>query len=469
MPLGATLADGAGAAEALATGAEAEALGAAEVPPLPWLQESQPAVSATVTSPTRGIHLEKSRTAPTSRIECNMDVATGTRGREAVALQAQRPVKAATAAVPLLLACALLLATSPARAAEPVHVLLPDNDNLQYLAFWTAKGAGYFDAEGVTVDTFAPEVPAQAIAKMLGGEASVAVLPPPIYLQLIADRFPVVLVANLLQNDPINVLVRRSVFEERHMDAHAAIRERLSSLRDLRVCVAPGPPARLRALFASVGMDADRDVDIVIRRGAEQNAAFANHDCDVLYSHTPYLEHALDDQDAVMLVDQSAGDVPSLSMRQIHALVVRREYLDAHRATVAAMVRAVGRGERLVHDDLAASEDAVMRALPALERRHVHTLLGLYQPAVPADPRVTVDGLAPALALFPASRTAPTLDRVPLADFVANVTDAPAGGAAPAPAHAARSARALGWVAALVALLLGLAVIARRARAGPAA
>jgi NitT/TauT family transport system substrate-binding protein len=351
-----------------------------------------------------------------------------------------------------------------------VRVLVPDSDNLQYVAFWVARGAGYFEEEGVTVDLLVPDVPAQAIAWVIAGEAPVAVLPPPVYLQLVADRFPVQLVANLLQNDPIDLIVRRSVFEQRHMSATAPLRERLASLKGLRVGVAPGPPARLRALFTSVGLDADRDVQIVIRKGQDQNEAFAGDQCDALYAHTPYLERALDDQDAVMLVNQSAGEVPSLAMRQIHALVVRDDFLGAHQPAVAAMVRAIARAEVLVHTDLAATEDAVMRAIPSMDRRHLHTLLGLYQAAVPALPRVTVEGLAPALALFPANRTAPSLEGVPLADFVAtdvNVAHAvTVSTSAPPPAAPRHWPLWPGWVAvvlALVAFAATVAVIRRRA------
>src|SRR5208283_2873033 len=121
----------------------------------------------------------------------------------------------------------------------------------QYLAFWVAQGAGYFADQGVEPELLVPELPAQAIAKMIAGEAPVAVLPPPVYLQLIADRFPIELVANLLQNDPIDLVVRRSVFDQRRMSATAPLHERLLSLKGLRVGVAPGPPVRLRALFAS--------------------------------------------------------------------------------------------------------------------------------------------------------------------------------------------------------------------------
>ncbi len=373
----------------------------------------------------------------------------------------------------LTLVVAGLLVVGEAQAATTVRVLVPDSDNLQYVAFWTAKGAGYFDAEGISVDLVVPELPAQAIARMLAGDAPVAVLPPPVYLQLVADRFPVQLVANLLQNDPINLIVRRSVFEERRMSASAPLRDRLLSLKGLRIGVAPGPPARLRALFSSVGMDADRDVQIVIRRGQDQNAAFAHDECDALYAHTPYLETALDDQDAVMLINQSGGEVPQLAMRQIHALVVRDDFLGPQRPTVAALVRALARAETLVHTDLGATEDAVMRALPSMDRRHLHTLLGIYQAAVPLLPRVSVDGLAPALALFPASRTAPSLAGVPLGDFIAQDLLAAGPGvgplAAPATAVRARSPWS-SWprLAAVVLALLALAGMVSWVRRGRA-
>jgi ABC-type nitrate/sulfonate/bicarbonate transport system substrate-binding protein len=302
--------------------------------------------------------------------------------------------------------------------AARVVVLVPDGDNLQYLPFWVAKGAGYFAEEGVDPEVLVPEVPAQAIARMIAGDAPVGVLPPPVYLQLIADRFPIVLVANLLQNDPIDLLVRRSVFEARGMSRTAPLGDRLRSLHGLRICVAPGPPTRLRVLFASEGQDADRDVQIVTRKGPTQNQAFAADECDALYAHTPYLETAIDDQDAVMLIDQSSGEVPALATRQIHALVVRRDFLASHRGTVASMVRAIGRAEALVHSDPEATVDAVLQALPSLDRRHVRTLVGIYQPAVPLGPRVSVAGLAPQLALFPASRTPPSLEGVPLGEFV---------------------------------------------------
>jgi ABC-type nitrate/sulfonate/bicarbonate transport system substrate-binding protein len=364
------------------------------------------------------------------------------------------------------LTAALLAGPAPARAEAPpperVRVLVPDGDNLQYLAFWVAQGAGYLRDEGVEPDVYWPDVPAQAIARVLSGEAQVAVLPPPTYLQLIADRYPIELVANLLRN------------EARKMSATAPLRDRLLSLKGLRIGVAPGPPTRLRALFASEGLVADDVVKIVVRHGKDQNDAFAADECDALYAYTPYVEKALDDQDAVILVNQSAGEARPLAMRQIHALVATHDYLGAHRATVDAMVRAVARAESLVHADAAAAENAVVRALPALERRHVHTIVGLYQPAVPETPRVSPDGLAPALALFPASRKAPSLEGVPLAGFVASdvLDEALAHRAPPSPpaapsvtSHPVPATRTAGLAALGGSLIVAAAIaLARRRR-----
>ena len=160
---------------------------------------------------------------------------------------------------------------------------------------------------------------------------------------MISERCPWVLVANLLENDAINLVVRRTVAEERQLSKDLPLKERLKKLAGIRVGVAPNPPARLRALFAAEGLDADRDVEMVILRGREQNEAFADGRVDALYAHTPYLEKALVDQDAVMIVNQSAGEAPQLAVRQIHALLVSRRMANAERETVVALTRAIAR------------------------------------------------------------------------------------------------------------------------------
>lgn len=305
-----------------------------------------------------------------------------------------------------------------AAATERLPVVLTDADNLQDLPFFVALGAGYFRDEGFDLSLQVAPTPGEVSTLLHADSEQVAVLPPPIYLQLIADRFPLRIVANLLQNDPIDLVVRRSLAEARHWSPTSPLPDRLRALAGVRIGVAPGPVARLRALFRAYGLDADKLLVIVPLMGAEQNDAYAAGRVDALYAHTPFLERALVDQDALLYVNQSAGEVPALATRMIHAIVVTARMARKHPDTVRRIVRAIARAERLIHDDRSAAAAAVARALPDRPRPLVERLITLYQPAVPPTPVVTVAGLRSALALFPASKRAPDLDTVDLSAFV---------------------------------------------------
>ena len=173
-----------------------------------------------------------------------------------------------------------------ATSSVSVRVIVSDRDNLQYMIFWVAKGAGYFLDEKIEVLLLRTMLragePGTAERLTLGKDAEAAVLPPPRYLELIAQKYPLVIVANLLQNDPINLLVRRSVLQERKLSREAPIAERVKGLRGLRIGIVPNPRTRLRALFAAYELDADKDIEMVILRGPEQNIAFADHRVDAL-------------------------------------------------------------------------------------------------------------------------------------------------------------------------------------------
>ncbi len=80
--------------------------------------------------------------------------------------------------------------TPSSSAATPggqtlIRVVIPTNNNLQQMSFWTALGAGFFSDEGLEVQTIFPPMPDMAGQFMLQGRADVALLPPPKYLPLI--------------------------------------------------------------------------------------------------------------------------------------------------------------------------------------------------------------------------------------------------------------------------------------------
>ena len=307
-------------------------------------------------------------------------------------------------------------------SANAVRVALPVADNLQWMNFYVAQGAGFFEDEGLNIQIVVPPMPDAAARFMVMGGADVALLPRPLYLESIGRGEPLLIFANLFSNDPINLVVREEVAEKRGISADMPLAERLNAMRGLRVGVAPGPPTRLRVLFESVGLDADSDIEMVILLGDQQNAAFGKNEVDALYAHTPYLEKSLLKQVAVMIVNQSAGEVPELTNRQIHTLVTTREYAASNPKVLAAMTNAVYRAQQLIHTDLQATADAIRSSEVRLQAPEgLDTIIAIYEPAIPQTPEVSVGGALRELgSFFPAHRTPPDLSGIDLTSHIDN-------------------------------------------------
>ena len=195
--------------------------------------------------------------------------------------------------------------------------------------------------------------------------------------------------------------------------------ERLNGIRGMRVGVAPGPPTRLRVLFDSVGLDADSDIQMVILGGEQQNEAFEDGQVDALYAHTPFLEEALVNQGAVMLVNQSAGEVTELGNQLQHAVATTRDYADANTGVIVAIARALHRAQQLIHADLEATASALLRSgVQGIDPQLLETIVVIYEPAIPQTPEVSIEAVLGQLELFPAILTPPDLSGMDLTNYV---------------------------------------------------
>jgi NitT/TauT family transport system substrate-binding protein len=305
-------------------------------------------------------------------------------------------------------------------ARIPVRIEVPSARNLQFFTLWVALGAGYFQAEGLEPRVLADSHPRGAGQLLLRGEADVAVLQPPMFLGMMAEEKPIVLFASLLANEPINLVVRKDVAEARRLRPNAPLRERLEAIRGLKIGVAGEPPPRLRTLFASAGLDAARDVQLVIVHGSEQVQAFAEGRVDVLFAHTPYLETTLVKHGAVLLVETSSGEVPALADGQIHALATTRDMARERGDLILALTRAIHRAQRLIHSNLKATVDALVASGAAgSDRQLTEAIAAVYGPAVPQTPAISLSGIERDAILYPAHPRAPDFSRVRASDFVA--------------------------------------------------
>ena len=316
---------------------------------------------------------------------------------------------------------AVMLAVGGVAAqSTTVRIGVPERDNLQYLTLWVALGAGYFQAEGIDPQIVVAERPNQAGQLLMQDRADVSLLQPPIFLGMIAQQRPIVLFANLLANDPVSLIVQRDVAAKLKLDPRAPLADRLKALKGLRIGTSNEQPRRLRVLMAEAGMDTERDIQMTIIPGDEHLTVFKEGVVDALYTHSPFLEEAIVNLGAVLIVNQAAGEVPALSNGQIHSLATTRAFADAHPDRVLAITRAIARAETLIHTDIVAARQAILKAgVTVPSPKHLETIVNLYRTAVPTTPRVSAALVENDATLYPARPSAPDFSKIHAADFVA--------------------------------------------------
>ncbi|MCA0201653.1 MAG: ABC transporter substrate-binding protein [Proteobacteria bacterium] len=310
----------------------------------------------------------------------------------------------------------------PVRAAEstPLRIEVPNLRNLQFFSLWIAMGAKLFEAEGLVPFILPAPQPRSVGGRLFTGEADIAVLPPPMYLGMMAEAKPVRLFASLFANDPINLVVRKEIAAVRKVPLQGSLKDKLGALKGLTLGVAGEPPPRLHALFAAAGMDAAKDVEIVIIHGPDQVAAFKERKVDVLFAHTPYLETVMVDEGAVLVIDTSGGEVAGLTGNQIHAFGAANIVVREKRDLLIKVTRAIARAQRMAHTDAAATVAALKASAAAnVDPRQVEAIAAIYADAVPVNPRISIDGIRRAATLYPAHPRHPDFSIVNPADFVA--------------------------------------------------
>ena len=302
----------------------------------------------------------------------------------------------------------------------PVRIEVPATGNMQFFTLWVALGAGYFQDEKVEPRIMPAGSPRSVGQRLFKGEADIALLPPPMFLGMMAEEKPIVLFASLLANEPINLVARKDVADARKLSQSAPLRDRLNAIKGLKIGLASEVGPRLRTLFSSVGMDADRDAQLVLVLGPNQVQAFAEGRVDVLFAHTPYLETALVQHQGVLVAETSAGEVAELTGGQIHALATTRDEAAKNPNLIAAVTRAIYRAQRLIHSDRKATVDAVMSSgMTTLDRARLEAIAAIYSNAVPQTPVIALPGIVRDATLYPSHPRAPDFSRVKASDYVA--------------------------------------------------
>jgi putative hydroxymethylpyrimidine transport system substrate-binding protein len=244
---------------------------------------------------------------------------------------------------------------APARATEPVNLVLDYLPNADHAGIYTAIGTGEFAAAGLDVRPRTPPDPAAPLALLAAGRADLAISYEPELLLARAKGAKLVAIGALVQR-PLTSLVSIG---------HKAIREP-GQLEGKKVGTAgiPYQDAYLQTIIRQAGIDPARVQSINV--GYNLVPALVSKRVDAVLGMFWNVE-------GVQLTEQHRGPrilrMDRLGVPPYDELVIvaREQDVRSRGALLRRFMRALARGHQRLRTDVAAGVDALVKANPALK------------------------------------------------------------------------------------------------------
>jgi NitT/TauT family transport system substrate-binding protein len=305
-----------------------------------------------------------------------------------------------TPARPRLLALGLLaaLASAPAPPAEGAQLRLlkitQAVDALQFMVMYVARANGYFADEG-----FDPEVTITAgggpeVQALIAKEVDFSATGAPINFFSAERGKPVVAVHSLLSRSILNVVLRRDVARARGITAESPMEARLAALKGLTVGVTrPGSLGHMVGTYfvRRAGLRPQEDTKLLAIGGGDAlMASLASGKIDAFVFSSPIPEMSVKRGDAIMLINNAAGEYAPLREYAQNYLCVRPEFVRESPEAIRQVVRALTRANRWIHEAPPAQiAAAVRRFFPAIAPEVLETTVGVVRNAVRPDGLIT--------------------------------------------------------------------------------
>lgn len=239
-----------------------------------------------------------------------------------------------------------------------------------------AVAAGYFEDEGIDVQQIATRGGGPDLTALISGDVQFNAAAGTYQVGAIAAGRDIVNVYNFFSRNLIGLVLSADAAKRTGVAPDAPLNERLAALKGMKIGMTrPGSltDKQIRHLINLGGLS-DGDVQIVAIGGPPNLLSAMNQGAiDGFVISVPHYEIAVKRQNAVVWVDNTRGDDPSIDPFMMESLLITREYAQAHPETVRAMVRAMSRA---VHDIATKSPEEVRQVVQgAFESVNEETML----------------------------------------------------------------------------------------------
>lgn len=262
--------------------------------------------------------------------------------------------------------------------------------NVFLSALYVALDNGLFAEENLKVEVVEVESGNDSIAALASGQAQYADVGFEDLVELSEQgENSVVLVHSILNRVTLTLVMSKEVAQSKGVDVNGPVEDRLRALQGLKIGItSPGSPSDtyLRFYLRSVGLNPDRDVEIIPIGGASGLLAALEQGQIAAYNlspPTPYV--AVENGFGTVIVDGPKGEIDALDDFSYTSWGVNRDWAKENPEVAAAFSRALTAATDTIKADPAAATDKILEHVGGYDRAVVQRTLEAMSDALSDD------------------------------------------------------------------------------------
>lgn len=301
-----------------------------------------------------------------------------------------------------------LIGMSAAAHAQTKVVFGLSTEGFLAAPFLVAKEKGYFEKEGIDVETITLQGGSKTLAATLSGDvdvmtaASIASV-----IQAQSKKQDVRAFAALASELASSLVVQGKIMDEAGITVSSPIAERLKVIKGLRIGITgPGSSTDklVRYLSDAAGYEPDEDVTIVpVGNGTAMLASFSQDRIDGFILSSPTPETAVAKYEGKILVPFAKGEFEPLQHFLYSCLAARADWLEQNPETARRIVRAIAAALTLIHENPDEAKAALRPHFSKLDADVFSASFDNNLSAYPRTPEINPKGLENALAFTAAT------------------------------------------------------------------
>ena len=209
---------------------------------------------------------------------------------------------------------------------------------------YVAYDKGFLKEEGIEFDHLTVQSGTREVAALMANQADLAICGFQNVINLASRGGNVVAISRAFDIVPNALVLTNAAMDKAGIKVDMPVDERVKRLRGLQIGISsPGASTDkvLRSMFASRGLDPDKEISIKPLGNAETIlTAFAQGAVDGFVYSAPVPDVARTRAPATIVIDPLAGDVPEFQDAPFAALCTSRETIEKKRGPLLATVRA---------------------------------------------------------------------------------------------------------------------------------